>query len=223
VKREIERRRKLPSFQLTLDDLELLVKEMSRLIGAEDVRRTIRVRLPNEDIRFDSVLEMRLERTLPATIRAFSVLVSKGDERAILIGRGTVDPAELSVYGDNLEWVAGTSEAIYQAINSHRVWYSAFRGGPLLLALLVALTIAFLPRLFFTESPAASDPWFRWGSGALVVVFSLLIGTRTRLLPPATLVTRAEDSMIRRYIPEITLAVAIFALMLTIIGWFVKG
>ena len=222
MKREYERERNLPSFQLALVDLERLLAHMDQVIGGQGVDHRIDVRLPGKNFSFESVAEARESRELPARLKLFYVRAYRED-RHIRLRRGLFsDPVEVSVTGESEAWCAGAVEVVYQFIKAHRVWYSWFRDWVLGA---IVLLLTYVPLFFLTplNNTFKEQPWFFGAWIVALLVFAVLYFGRAILLPAGVLVISARESVVRRYMPELTLIMAALALVLTIIGWFVKG
>lgn len=225
MQKEIMRKRKLPAFKTDLGGLEYLLDKLASLFPDAKCSSSITITLKNQDIQFESVDEIRQTRELPDRVTSFHVWVSHGKQRVSFHPGpgGFAGPAAFIIAeGDNEAWCAGAIETASQYFQQNRAWYSWFRGWPLgVLGLLVAYALPFLMvigGLSLVLTPKIVISWLV----ALLVLGALYFG-RGFLLPSAMLEIRLTESMIERHASELTLLISVLALLLTIIGWFIKG
>jgi hypothetical protein len=198
---------------------------MSRVVTlfeGQNVRCSIDVELKDQQLSFENVEEIRQSREVPGSLTSFSVWAHGNNHILWVHGKGFLGfPPMVRAEADNEAWCAGAVEVVYQFIAPYRIWYSWYRGWPIgamfLLSLNIPIVLLMIGRKQVMEGPFFVIAWL----GAIAVFAALYFG-RDRLLPAAVLRMSPEESAIRRYMPELTLIVAILALLLTIIGWFVK-
>ncbi|EKF9373336.1 hypothetical protein O1B80_003619 [Vibrio cholerae] len=73
MRRELNRDKNLPSFSLTVGDLELLWNRVSGLFGDGEVYRRITVELSSERLEFEDIEELKNYTHLPDEITNFSL------------------------------------------------------------------------------------------------------------------------------------------------------
>ncbi|WP_029934686.1 hypothetical protein [Thiomicrospira pelophila] len=224
MKREVEREKNLPAFELDIVELGVLVDRLVALFDNPDsVRCSIDFKLKNEFLEFDSVEEIKNYKELKGKVNGFVVRISRGDKvvsiRTYSFIRSLVT---VSAKADNEAWCAGAIETVYSFISSHRTWYYWFVKWPLgtmLLAMvLVPTVLATLGYEDVLKNEALSTAWL-----LLVLFLWLIFISSGRLLPVATLRITNEDGFIRRRAPELSLAIALLTTVLTVAGWFLGG
>lgn len=221
MKREVERERELPAFSLTVGELEVLWQRLAKLFDdPADLHASIDVRLPLEQLEFANVEELRQYEHLPPQITNFTVRLFK-QERSIRIhsGRLLTAKAKVSATSETEAWCAGAIDTVYSFVQSHKLWYSWFVSAPIgwLLFLVGNMPGPFLLMSKGTSiNPVVVFGWF----GAFLTLLLLYFG-RERLLPSGILKISETKGFVRRHVAELSLAIAIVSVILTIIGWFV--
>ncbi len=222
MRREVKRRRKLPVFRLDLPAFQDLLVCMTGLFAIDPRAPTIRLRSRNEELLFEGIEDLVAATSeLPARVSDFSVHYVCSDSRSLLLESSGFlgSQATITAEGPDFAWCAGASATVVQRLRQHSRWYGPIRGWPLGAMVLITANLPMLSRLTGTS---LFRSWAATGAWAAVLGTSLaLYISRRRLLPVATLDLRSSEAAVRRYMPEITLAVAILALLLTVLGWFV--
>ncbi|WP_296894949.1 hypothetical protein [Thiobacillus sp.] len=218
MKRELEREKRLPAFNLQLGDLELLWKRMLELFDtSKPLNSTIKLSLPSEKLEFESIDELRGYTALRGRVTNFSLRMSQGN-RSVTVNTGGMFKffPTVKVEAESDVWCAGAIEGVYGVIRANRVWYSWFIYAPFYTLFIL---FAFTPMAiawFFPKAVEMPKPMtFAWLSA--VLLFAFLSLTKERLLPAATISFTNEVGFIRRYGSEISLILGVVSLVLTII------
>jgi hypothetical protein len=221
MRREVKRSRGLQAFRIDLPQLEALLIRIVGLFPSTPVSQVINVRVGDEELEFANVEEMRTYADLPSRITSFRIRVSEGSRRVSLAAErqvGTPTSASVSAEAETPAWCAGAVETVDTFLRGHRQWYFWFRGGPLLIAAILAMILpAVALALAGVETVAIR---FLAPSIAGFIALLGLYLMEDRLFPVAVLEVRQVETAIRQYMPELTLFMAALALVLTILGWF---
>lgn len=222
MKREVEREKSLPSFEIDVVELEVLISRLTSLFDdPDDVYCSIDIRLKNEALEFSSVDEIKGYKSLKGKVTNFSVWLSKGGMSITIRTNMFISSlVTVSAKADNEAWCAGAIETVDSFIASHRTWYHWFIKWPFGYFL---IAIAFAPlaieKLGFNElfsNAILSSAWL-----FLIMFLAVLYLTKGKFLPAAILRISNEEGYLRRKAPELSLIVALLTALLTVIGWFV--
>jgi len=226
MKRTIERTRQLPAFELTLADFETLVTRVSKQFEQPDV--SIRVEVGTESLQFESVNEMRSYSDFPTKLTRLHIHVSehwsKSASRSVMVRAAAhgsfFSYAQVDARGDDEGWCAGAVEVVYEVIRNHTRWYSGIRGWPLTVSFwgFIAATWALPAAWPDARDPAIQIPWI-----ALLVAVMVLYLLRDRLMPFASLRISEREPWLKRNAAAITIGLAVLALIVNIIGLFLKS
>lgn len=222
MKREVERERELPAFSVTVGELEVLWQRLALLFDdPSNLYASIDVRLPSEQLEFANVEELRQYEHLPPQITDFTIRLSqKGRSVRIRSGRLLTAKANVSATSETEAWCAGAIDTVYSFLQSHKLWYSWFVSAPIGWLLFFVSNMPG-PVLLLMPKDGKIDRIVVFGwLGAFITLFLLYFG-RERLLPSGVLRVSATTGFVRRYVAELSLAIAIVSAILTIIGWFV--
>lgn len=224
MKREVERKQKLPAFSVTVSQLGVLVSRLLALFDEQDkVNITIRVVLKNEKLSFDSIDELAAYQGLSGHITDFSVWLSHYiSGHRVLISSGSMfdSRSTVSAEGESEAWCAGAIETVQSFVQTHRLWYHWFVVAPigwLLFVLGNAPTVAFQ----FMAKGAVIDKTIVVAWLAIVITLFVLWIGKGQLLPSSVLRVTEDEGFIRRHASELSLLIALASAILTIIGWFV--
>lgn len=210
VRREVSRKRVLPTFRIDVAELQLLWDRLFDLFAEKDkVYGSITVELGNEKFDCEHPSDLLACSDLPATVKNFSLHLSHGGRR-VTIGANSFVAArpEVKATGDTEAWCAGAVETTVAFLDRHRVWYHWFLVAPVGWLLLlctygVMFGYMFVPKDFKLPTTVAV------GWVTLTVVLLVLFFSRAKLLPVCSLEVRSEPSFLRRYAGELTLIVAV--------------
>lgn len=221
MKREVTRERTIAAFSIGLAELEALWARLSVLFEGEEVRYTsIDIALPNEKLDFNSVQELREFSTLRGAVYDFSITLSSRTRRINIRPLGFFRKRIIvKATGESEAWCAGAIEIVYTFLRSHRVWYYWFLSVPIgwvLFALVNFPAIASLLRLRGTEVNAIV--YSAWLISLIALAIPYFFGNR--LLPAASLRITSEESFVRRYSGELNLVIALLALVLALVSFF---
>lgn len=227
MKREVTRERKLPSYQITVGELEVLIKRIEGLFNGDKPYCSITLELKGERLVFESIEELKQKvEELPSRITSLSIYVSKKDRSLWIFPGGMLgSPPSVHAKADQESWCAGAIDVVYQFIQSHRRWYYWFRGWPIGALLLLAMNangIMYLLQFLFGFKPIPGTAQFPVSWIVTLVVFGLLYFIRGRLFPANVLQIHLKESIIKQHASELTLLVAIISLILTILGWYIR-
>ena len=222
MKKEISRERDLPAFKTDLAGIGFLIDKLLSLFPEGKCHTSITIKTNNEEFSFEAAHEVANVRELPDRVTSFSLRISEGDRRLFFYPGGFMgSAARITAVADSEAWCAGAIETALQFFRQNRTWYSWFRGWPIGALLLLNFNTPFImAALGLSSRFVAPNVLITW-IVSLLIAFTLYSG-RGRLLPSAILEIRRTESIIRRYISELTLLVSLLALILTIIGWFIK-
>ncbi len=76
MKREVKRKKKLPSFAIDIGELEVLWNKLYSLFDTQDLHGSIHVEFPLEKIKFENIDKLKKYNGLPDKITSFSISVS---------------------------------------------------------------------------------------------------------------------------------------------------
>ena len=220
MRKEVSRARKLPAFKIDLADFGNLVCKIAELFDEGQFKLSIDVDLKGQKYSFDSVEEMHNCIDLPDQLKSFS-LFAFGEGRYISFHAGGFigTPASVDTKASSEAWCAGAVEVVYQFTQQHRRWYSSIRGWPLGALVFLALWFPSISKYAVDESPFDVPRLFWPWLVALCVTLFIYI-TRSRLLPVAIIQVSLKENIIKRYLPELTLLVAVLSLVFTVLSWF---
>lgn len=221
VRREVSRRRVLPTFQIDVAELQLLWDRLLDLFAERDkVHASITVELGNEKFDFDHPADMLECSDLPPTVRNFSFHLSHAGRR-VTIGASSFVAArpEVRATGDTEAWCAGAVETASSFLDRHRVWYHWFLVAPVGWLLLLCTYGVMLGTVLVPKDLKLPTSIFV-GWITLTLVLLVLFFSRAKLLPVCSLKIHHEDGFLRRYTSELTLIVAIISAVATVVGIF---
>lgn len=220
MRRELVRENNLPSFRIDISELGALWNSLdSHFDDRLSVNASLLIELPSEELTFYGIDELRSYKDLPDKVNKFRLSLSGGG-RHITVNAGTSLISKLYVRssGDSEAWCAGANEIASAFINRHKTGYAWFIRAPIGWVVLSCYLVA---ALFFSPQKAVSITSTERISFCLVFLFSLILyWMRSALFPKAVLVLKNDESFVRRYMPEITLVLAIITLLSTVAGWF---
>lgn len=222
MKREVERDKNLPSFEIDVAELEVLLGRLIDLFDDPDkVRCSIDIKLKDEALSFKSVDEIKGYDALKGKVTNFSIWLSQNEKRISIRTNMFISTlVTVSTKADSEAWCAGAIETVHSFITSHRTWYYWFVKWPFGLLL---MAMAFVPSVaeklghkdLFANTTMSSAWLF------VTLFLAILYFTKGKFLPVATLRISNEDGFLRRRAPELSLIIALLTALLTVVGWFV--
>lgn len=222
MKREISRKKALPTFRIDVAELSLLWERLVALFkDPSRVHCSLTLELPSETLKFDDFDELKNFQTLPSTVTNFSLRLMEGERHISIRTTGIIgSKPQVSVGGESEAWCAGAVETVFVFFVQHKASYNWFIAAPIgwLLVLLTygaGFASSFLAKDVKVPLPALVG-WL-----SLVVTFTLLYMLRAKLFPMTVLSVRNGDGFFRRHVAELSLLVAVLSALLTVIGWFV--
>jgi len=227
MKREVSRSRSLPAFELDVQDLGLLWSRCLALFEEpERVYATLTLELPAETLKFSSFQELESFQALPDRITTLSLWLAQGDRHILIRSYSIMGISpEVSTGAESEAWCAGAVETVFAFMSNHRASYHWFVAAPLgwvLLAVIYGLPLTLVAWQKFVAPDFKAPLAFAYAWGALVAAITLLHWSRKRLFPVTVLKVRETRSFLKRNVAELSLAVALISLVLTVIGWFVS-
>lgn len=222
MKREVQRERMLPAFSLSIGELEALWLRLTALFeDPTNIYTSVDIRLPQEQLEFASLEELKQYSTLPPTVTNFYITLSTSGRRVtIRSGMHWGSRAQVSATSGTEAWCAGAIETVYSFVQSHKVWYHWFLSAPV--GWVLAL-IGYAPMVALAVMPKGSkiDTALVIGWVGIFATFLLLYVTKERVLPPGVIRISDRDGVIKKHVAELSLGIAVVSAILTIIGWFV--
>ena len=222
MKREYNKTKKLPSFIIDLNKLEILYKRLNSLFDTEDSEKlnsSISIEIDTETLFFDDIEDInRNSHELPNKIENFSISVSKkwGKSVDIYSYGSPFFPFNYTVCAtsDSEAWCAGAVETAYSFFNSNSRWYkfiSSFIGWMILIIILSFFVLKH--NEWYLKNCA--EPLFY-----TLILFCFFYFFRGKLFPYGVLVIKEEDNFFRKYDKEIGLFVTVSC---GIIGLIIKN
>lgn len=227
MKREVERKQKLPAYAISVSQLSVLVARLTDLFQGQDkdkVNITIRITLKNEKLSFDSIDELLAYPELRGRVADFSVWASQYNSgRRVWLSSGSLlfdSRSTIHAEAESEAWCAGAIETVQSFLQPHKVWYHWFVVAPIGWILFFlgngpTVALQFMPKGTVIDKTVA----FAWFA-IVLTLFVLWIG-KGRLLPSSVLRVTEEDSFLRRHASELSLLMALISAVLTVVGWFV--
>ena len=222
MKREVERKRRLPAFSIDTDDFELLWSQLRKLFDSEDrVYETFDVSLPKVRLEFKSIEELKSCTDMPAKVSSFTLYLHGGARTLHLRSGGMFSsPALISVRGETEAWCAGAVETAYAAIERRKAWYAYLRSAPSGIVYF-GLVVVFILAAQFLAPHQKLSLWIviPWSVGTVI---SLILWLGRDFMPAGVLVLRDKESFIARHGWELTLLVGLISAIAAIAGMFIK-
>lgn len=222
MKREVERDKSLPSFEMDIAELDVLLRRLVALFDEpEKVHCNIDFKLKNESLEFESVEEIQNYKDLKGGMSNFSIWLSQGGKRiSIRTSMLLSSSVTVSTKADNEAWCAGAIETVHSFVLSHRTWYHWFVKWPFGILL---MAMAFAPSIIgkITHDDLFKNKTLFSAWLFLIFFLAVLYFTKGRFLPMVILRISNEESFIRRRAPELSLLIALLTALITVIGWFI--
>lgn len=212
MKREFISIGTIPAFRAKLSDFRKFIGELERQFPAKREVQ-INVYLSNQSsVSFTDLEEFFEGSALPEVIRGIEISIgdpSDGRGLGITLGATLAARSGFIVGGPDYVWPNGVGQFIREFFSEHRRWYSFFRTGrgTLLIPLIIGVLVGFTLSVSGIERPRST---------ALVVtgLLGLLmpLARYQRLFPLAVIVVRGNESFLRRWLPEVSTAIALASL-----------
>ena len=218
--REVERKKKLPAFSISLADLEVLFNKVSALFeNREKIYFNITIALPNEKLEFDNLQELKNYNSLNGKITNFRIFLRQ-ERKKIYVSTSSYF-SEAYATSDSEAWCSSAVETIYMFLQNKKVWYHWIASARLGFILVILLNF---PGIIFLFQPDGSSipKYSLLGLFFAMITLVFLFFFRKKLFPTSILILTKEKSFIRKYSTELGLLLAIVSIILTIIGWFVR-
>lgn len=133
MRREVERRRRVPAFKIDIDEFGILWERCIGLFDNQaDLSTSLNIELPSEALSFDTFAEFKIYDRLPAVVTKYTLYLRgrNGQSMAFRGGRFATAP-EVNASGGNEAWPAGAVETVLAFANTHRVWHWWITAAPL--------------------------------------------------------------------------------------------
>lgn len=195
-----------------------------------DIHASFDIYLPSEILKFNSFVELKNCPDVPARISRFSLYFSKWDHRisdrnSIRISSGESplqNRPEVRATGATEAWCAGAVETVSAFVRSRKLWYSWFRSAPFVWSIAISsvfyfgfMFLAIRSHLFDMQS-YLSNP-----APISTLIFLLLYYMKDHVLPSAMIHTADCEGFFKRYSTELTIAISVVSLVVTVIGLLV--
>ena len=223
MKREISREKVLPVFSIDVRQLDILWQRLLVLFdNPNDVYAGIEISLPSEILEFNSVDELIEYNHLTSDIKSFRIFFSKNNHYiSIHSNLNFNDRAKVVVSGGTEYWCAGAIETVDSFVYSHKLWYSWFVSVPVGWLFIL---FASVPNIVLLTAPKDESikiivilSWL-----AITVTLGILYFAKNKLLPSYIILINNEKGFLRRNVAELSLAVAMLSVALTVVGWFLS-
>ncbi len=221
MKRSFERRSKLPAFACELATFENLLNEMAEEFPSKSPKLSISVSLSGEDLTFESIEEIRQYNALPSRISNLSVRLGEYAQegtRSLSVRSGIMDLPQVYADGPSEAWCAGLVEKTRLFARHHRRWYWFIK--PWVVWLLTVVTGGFLS---FGATGPEKYRLSKIGLGSLLIFWLItwyLFFSYGRIFKPMVLITNLEESWLKRYSTELTIAAAVVSALATLYSAF---
>lgn len=115
----------LPSFQLDLDELQLLVEKLREHVSEDN--QTLDVRLWNDGVvhAFENASEISSSADLPATVSMFRIIIDAEEGRLEVDCWARYRCGNLEVQSTNGVWSAGVADIVLSFLKSKKTWYAS--------------------------------------------------------------------------------------------------
>lgn len=238
MKRKVERKKKLPSFAITIEELENLWEKLHSLFDSNNTEKlytSIDIKLPSESLSFDSVNELKEYKKLPDEIKNFSLCLWKNGKRISINSYGfSLSPTEYNIYtsAEDEAWCAGAIETAYSFLSSHKRWYNWLNSAPIGCILYILTAIAVLPTFYnpsvlpitlskqivsVTENVLLMKTIASCWLISFIFIACLYL-FKSKLFPVGVLQIKNDENVLHKYFTEITIGIAVLTLVVTVIG-----
>lgn len=126
MKREVEKEEKLPAFNLTASELELLWDRIRELFDSEKpLRSKLNLTLPNERLQFDGLEEFKSYGRVRGRVTQFEVEFSQGNKSVSIRSAAPIfrPSATVRAQADTDVWCAGAINTVQSVVQLNRTWY----------------------------------------------------------------------------------------------------
>ena len=219
MNRLVERTRNLPAFSIGLGELEVLWNRMIAAFSPDKPEAFIKISLRSETLEFRTLDEFRNYAEIKGRVTKFSLHFYQGS-RILSVFPRSRGKAYVFAQGETEVWPAGAVELVYSLIQSHRLWYGWFISTPVNVLIFI-LTVASSAAVLLTPK-SAFPRWIVFGWLSILLAFSALQLATPILFPSSVLRITNEESFFRRHAAELTLVVALLALVVSVVGLFLS-
>jgi hypothetical protein len=217
MKREVQRQERLPAFNLSGTELDLLWQRMAELFeGDPPVRRKLKLKLPNERLQFDDLAELKTYGRVRGRVTQFELEFTQGSRTLAVRSGGTfLRPSPIVEAESESEiWCAGALEAVRGVVRANRAWYWWFERLPFTLLFFVLSLLPLISSwlgwtIFKDMAPKTAASWF-----SIVLLLGFLSFSKEKVLPPSSITFTEEQNFVRRYGAEIGLILGLISIVL---------
>jgi hypothetical protein len=226
IRRTIDRNERLPDFRCDIAQLQSLFNRIIEHFGeTAELSMSISVPLKTEKLDFDNFDEMKLYDGLPPKITKYSISLRErnGNKSCSLRTGLLIEKVQINVSADNEAWCAGITELCRDFAQRHRMWYAFIKRSYLFILFFIMSVIPAISKYLFRDDILFSTfysglRWFFvWISIGMLAYFD------DSIFPASIVIIRKERSLWREYVPELSLIVAILALVITIVGVIIQA
>lgn len=219
MKREVERERRLPAFDISKDELAVLISRMREVFdGSSPVNISIEFSMESEKIQFDSVEELKAYGAIRGRVTNFSIRMSQGKRKVVVKTGGLFSSIPtVKAEAETEIWCAAAIEAVESVLRNNKVWYGWFIFLPLGTIQFFLAVGPWIAYYFFPEvKNAPGSLYLTWG--VVMLLLTVLSYPGSKLLPPAAITFTNELGFVRRYGAEIGLVLGVVSTILGIIS-----
>jgi hypothetical protein len=224
MNREVTREKKLPVFSIVLGDLDALVSRLINLFeDQEKTRVSIDIKLKNEKLEFENIKELCEYKELPSKVTQFSLYISGGGNRVSISADSIFNPlAIVRATANNEAWCAGAIETVFSFISSYKRWYHFFVAAPIGWFLFILGNIPAIVLFTPISNFLSFNTLGTIGYFLPLIVLAILYFFRPKLFPARVIVINENETFIRKYSAELSLAIASISVIISIIGLYLN-
>lgn len=223
MKREFSRERNLPAFRIDHDQLELLWTRLFESLGeGGDVftYSVLTVHSKHEKLTFNSIAEF-VDADLNQTVDNFSLSLRREDKYIYMrSGNRFSYFSSINATGPSVAWCAGVVETAVLIAQSNKRWYSGMMSLPLGILIVILFNLPFAVNVASMKWPAVASLSNRpaliaWGAALASLFFIWLF--RSKLMPSALITHDHDETLVRKYAPEIAIVLALISAVLSVV------
>jgi hypothetical protein len=223
LKTEINREKKLPAFEMSLVEADLLIESIRNHAFDRALPVTIEIEIKHrqETLRFESISEMTNHSSLDSRELKFSLLMVQGENSLAIKSEQLLaaHPVALAK-GSTAVWCAGAIEAVAISLARRHIWYGLFIQSRVMVTAVVLFGGSLL---WWVDSikPAKLPEKAGWLVIATIGLMMLLAHFRSTIFPAAVLHIRREENFLKRKGAEITVIATVVAAFAAVLGLFI--
>jgi hypothetical protein len=223
MKRSIDRSKRLPAFQVDLPALKLFAGDVARVFAGTKPSMRICLSLRGEKLEFVDIEELELHGPeLPGRVSGFEMSwLDYGNDRNCRLGSSIGGSGMVYASAPDEAWCAGVIAVVEKHARANRKWWAFLRSWHVWLCTMVLAVLPSLAKWIFHRTSPITEAFFvAW---FVLLVLSWVLWFRfERLFPPRTLLIRAHEKWFRRHETELTLALALVSLVVSLVALFIR-